>query len=90
MADAKLRMGVRRATPPRPYVIGGCPVLLSREVWGADRPAVRPVPDHLDRPHPLVSGYPQVRSVRAEPDSDRPGNALEALTPGTPYPHCGY
>ena len=46
-----------------------------------DRPAVGTVVDRLGRPHLLVSGYPEVKAVLADPDTYRPDNALDAMTP---------
>jgi cytochrome P450 len=43
--------------------------------------AVRTVADRLGRPHTLVSGYAEVKAVLADPDTYRPDNALDALTP---------
>ena len=42
---------------------------------------VSTVLDRLGRPHTLVTGYEQVREVLADPDTYRPDNALDAVTP---------
>ncbi len=47
----------------------------------AGPPGVRTVEDRLGRPHTLVSGYRQVRTVLMDPDTYRPDNALDAVTP---------
>jgi cytochrome P450 len=39
------------------------------------------VVDRLGRPHLLVSGYAQVKAVLADPETYRPDNALDAVTP---------
>jgi cytochrome P450 len=44
-------------------------------------PPVRLVEDHLGVPHLLVSGHAQVRAVLADPQTYRPDNALDAMTP---------
>ncbi|MFB9238004.1 cytochrome P450 [Plantactinospora siamensis] len=53
--------------------------------WDAavDRPwpAVATVTDHVGVPHTLVTRHAQVRRVLAEPETYRPDNALDAMTP---------
>ena len=47
----------------------------------AGAPGVRTVDDRLGRPHTLVNGYRWVRTVLMDPDTYRPDNALDAMTP---------
>jgi len=44
-------------------------------------PPLRTVVDQLGRPHLLVCGYPQVKAVLTDPETYRPDNALDAMTP---------
>src|SRR2546421_7620 len=46
-----------------------------------DPPPVRTVVDGLGRPHVLVAGHAEVKAVLADPETYRPDNALDALTP---------
>src|SRR6266702_2275138 len=73
--------GARRATRHRPYDIPGYPVVVLLPAWDAGGAPVRTVLDHLDRPHLLVRGYPEVKAVLADPKTYRPDNALDALSP---------
>jgi cytochrome P450 len=52
-------------------------------VWDevGDRPPVGTVIDGLGRPHVLVAGHAEVKTVLADPDTYRPDNALDAMTP---------
>jgi cytochrome P450 len=52
-------------------------------VWedGAGPAPVRTVIDGLGRPHVLVAGHAEVKAVLADPDTYRPDNALDAVTP---------
>jgi cytochrome P450 len=52
-------------------------------VWDevGDRPPVRTVIDGLGRPHVLVAGHAEVKAVLTDPDTYRPDNALDAMTP---------
>src|SRR6266702_2466256 len=73
--------GARRATRHRPYDIPGYPVVVLLPAWDAGGAPVRTVLDHLDRPHLLVRGYPEVKAVLADPKTYLPDNALDALSP---------
>jgi cytochrome P450 len=46
-----------------------------------ERPPVVTVTDRLGRPHALVSGSAEIRTVLADPMTFRPDNALDAVTP---------
>ena len=56
-------------------------VLFRAWEYRAGPPPVRTVTDRLGRPYALVSGYAEVKSVLADPDTYRPDNALDAVTP---------
>jgi cytochrome P450 len=47
----------------------------------ADLGKVSTVLDRLGRPHTLVTGYARIRAVLADPQTYRPENALDAVTP---------
>lgn len=48
---------------------------------GTDWPPVTTVSDHRGTGHVVVAGHRQVRQVLADPDTFRPDNALDAVTP---------
>ena len=61
----------------------GYPVGVLLRVWEeiGDRPPVATLVDGLGRPHVLVAGHAEVKAVLADPDTYRPDNALDAMTP---------